>query len=113
MQRKALIIGIACAIGSLHAVGASAQEDDFDARAEDFEITLENILDGPDDADGVIMPLIEAEMNREAEESNDHDDGKSNDYGEGEFEDYDQGHADDYDDGKFDEYDDGEEIQTG
>ncbi|NNC63589.1 MAG: hypothetical protein HKN84_02285 [Gammaproteobacteria bacterium] len=102
MRRMALMVGIACVIGSMHALEANAQEDEF-------EVTLDAVLDDVSDIDGVIMTVIEEEHgDRESDELHENDDEPFGGRAHDELVDHDEREADELDDGQFDDYDDGE-----
>lgn len=103
-----MAIGVALVFAAGHTTNAFAQEDEF-------EITLDVVLDDVEDIDGVVMSVIEDERERsgmEQELSEERElEARLRDeeaFIEGDGED-----ADEYDDGLLDEYDDGEEIEAG
>ena len=110
MRRTAIFIGIATVTGLVCTVGVSAQETDANSRDDEFEITLDDVVDDVSDADGLIMTLIEEERDGAAVGSDEYEnaDGEGNHYDGSDLEDYDEHEADNYDDGYFDDYDDGE-----
>ena len=126
MRKTTLAIGVALALGATHAGNALAQEDDF-------EVTLDVVLDNTDDIDGVVMSVIEDQMAQTELEEEFHeerelearlrdeedfieDDGDDADeHDDGQFDDYDDGEkfeTDEHDDGQFDDFDDGEQVET-
>ena len=126
MRKTTLAIGVALALGATHAGNALAQQDDF-------EVTLDVVLDNTDDIDGVVMSVIEDQMERTEMEENFHaerelearlrdeenfiEDGgdDADEHDDGQFDDYDDGErieTDEHDDGQFDDFDDGEQIET-
>ena len=115
MRRTTLAIGVALALGAAHASNAIAQEDNAIERDDEFEVTLDVVLDDVEDIDGVVMSVIEDERERSEmeEEFAEERELEARLRDEEAFIERDGEDADEYDDGQFDEYDDGEEIETG
>jgi len=106
MRRTILAIAMALVFSAAYVTDAVAQEDEF-------EVTLDVVLDDVEDIDGVVMSVIEDERERaqiEGEFVRERElEARLRDE-ETSFEN-DRDDADEYDDGQFDDYDDGEEVE--